>query len=272
MGEVATSSPTVTQMPTLQAGMQSPIINLSEMNKESIVKVMFGTDDRLVDWHLNDFYDSHLEKSDKGDPLIVPNANVYKCPKCGAIKRKDSSMLRAYTTCAGSKKRSHTSVYTQPIDWKNKLSRAGISFMLGQIGAAINANIGTANYGKSATDVKKNAEMEDRLMYGAYFVSCSILAILISEYKTYVADWVIKEKQLANIFSEPFCANFIVQMSYNILGNLSKGKGMEAIAKVLESRIRTETEAHTYFDYPPGRGPTNTATKSRLLDFFNFNK
>lgn len=260
----------------------NPIINFTEGNKESIIKVMFNLDPNVVDWLAGDWYDGHMEQSNDGVPIIVPNAMLYECQwigrdndgketRCSVVKRKDPGAPMAHTSCAGTQAKPHERFYTQPKDWRPKLKSAGMSFLMGQCKAMINSNISTGNISKSQMDVKRKAELEDRLMGNSFFMAYTVPAIILNEWKEYIADWIIQEKKLHIVFSSAFIANFIVAMATNIQSNLTKGKGMEAARAVMENKVRTESETHASVDYQNPYGMMQKKESGNpLSSLFNF--
>lgn len=250
---------------------QSPSINIGDTNKESIIKVVFNLDPHVVDWILNTFYDSHLEAlEEKQMPVSVPNAEVYRCPKCNIDKKRELGPIKQYLFCSGTELSKHDKMYTVPVDWKPILSQAGLYYILGQVNASMNTNIATANFGKSENDVKNHASLEDRLKYNAFYLAFTMLSVIESGYKLYCSKWIDIEKKLHVVFSIGFDTNFLIHMTNNILSNFTKGKNMETLGKVLENKVSTETSATHHIDSPLGGQNKAKSTKEELAEMFHF--
>ncbi len=259
--------------------LQSPTLNITEASREGLINVIFRLDPKIVDWVFNTFYDSHIENRGTEDkPILdgVANSNFYKCPICEDLKNKDSSLLaQSYMICSGTLEKPHKSTYTQPVDWRPILKKAGLRYVLGQVNSALNTNIATGNFAGSDNDIKQKVSLEGRLRYLAWYQSYSMLAVVVGFPSLYVSDWVVDKRQLHSIFSMGFCTNFIIDMSNNILATMTKGKGMATVSKVLETKVSTEAQTHHEIDYQYPQGFAIAQKKSlsdRLGNIFNFNQ
>lgn len=238
--------------------LQSPTLNITEASRDGVINVLFRLDPKIVDWVFNTFYDSYIEnRGTEERPIInsVANSTYYECPICGQRKNKDASLLpQSFLSCSGTVKESHETAATIPLDWRPILKKAGLRYILGQVNSTLNTNIQTGNLSGSDQDAKKNMSLEGRLRYLAWYQSYSMVAVIVGYPSLYVADWVVKEKKLHQIFSMGFCTNFIIDMSNNILSAMTKGKNMATVSKVLETKVSTESNTHhnIEYDYPAG--------------------
>ena len=262
--------------PNLQ--LQSPTLNITEASREGLVNVIFRLDPKIVDYVFNTFYDSHIEnRGTSENPIIdgIANSTYYECPTCHDRKNRDTAIIaQSYQMCSGKMENPHTPISTYPIDWRPILKKAGLRFILGQVNIGLNTNVSTGNLSGADGDVKNKITLEERLRYLAWFQSYSMLAVIVGYPSLYVSDWVVEQKKLHNIFSMGFCTNFIVDMSYNILSNMTKGKNMATVSKVLETKVSTEANTHhdIAYDYPQGFAmQQKKSLGQRLGDIFNFN-
>lgn len=262
-----------------QIGLAGTSINISEGSREGVINVLFKRDPKIPDWLLNTFYDSHaIFSGSEENPRIdsVPNSTFYQCPTCKAKKSTETNLTKAgYLICNGTEKRPHKPSSTYPLEWKPILKKAGLYYLLGQVNSSLNTNIATANLSVSDLDLKRKLSLEDRMRYIAWFLSYSMIAVIAGQYPSYVADWVIKENQLHVVFSVGFTTNFIVNMANNILANSTKGKGMAAAGRAMDTHVSTEAQTHHEIDYQYPQGALNYQRKSvgdKLGDIFNFNK
>lgn len=255
--------------------MRSPSINITESSREGVINVMFHMDLKILDWLFNTFYDSHIETSGGSENQTidaVPNATYYLCPVCKAHKNKEASVVKSgYLLCSGTKVKPHQSAYTTPMDWKPILKKTGLYYLLGQANSSLNANIATANLSVGEADLARKYSLEDRLSYISWYLSYSMIAVVVGQYHNYVADWVINEKKLHSVFSVGFCTNFIISMSNNIKANSTKGKGMAAAGKVMDTHISSEARTHHEIDYQYPAGYAMQQKQSigdRMKDMF----
>lgn len=230
--------------------------------------MVFGLPDPVIDWVLNTMWDGHIAVDDDGTKYIDINSDSYKCPTCNTIKIKRGAHYNTYMKCSGSPAAPHETVSTTPIDWHNILTQKGIYFLIGQLKGAINSNIATGNFGRSEMDIKRNVQMQDSMLRSAFFVSFGSIASIISNYKHYVAKEIIDDHTMAVVFSESFNALFMVQMTYNIMGNYTKAKDMGTLNALVEHRIKTESESHTTLDYPMGTPRGDQKSRSVLSSLF----
>lgn len=224
----------------------SPTISLDDQARQSIVTVMFSLDINIINWIGSTYYDAHTMKQENGSILLVPNAEFYECPKCKQVKSSNTDIAKLYSECSGTKQKSHDTIPTKPLNWKPLFSKSGINYILGSIYAMINANIQTGNFGKNELDVKKKAELDERLMWTAFDSSVYSWASILDDRKTNVALWIVGEdgndKKVIEVFNVGFLARELVNMTINIYSSLTKGKGMEAVSKLMESRSHIEQE------------------------------
>lgn len=263
--------------PNQNLQLQSPTLNITEASREGLVNVIFKLDPKIIDYAFNTFYDSHIENRGTAEnPILdgVANSTYYECPICYQRKNRDTALVsQAYQVCNGTIDEPHQAVSTYPIDWRPILKKAGLRFILGQINIALNANIATGNQSGSTGDEKNKTTLEERLRYLAWFQAYSALAVIVGYPSLYVSDWVITEKKLHHIFSMGFCTNFIIDMSVNIVSNLTKGKGMATVSKVLETKVSTEANTHhdIAYDYPQGlQYKQQKSIGQRFSDMFSF--
>lgn len=255
---------------------RSPTITINEGSREGVVNIMFHLDTKLLDWIANQFYSSHVEQTISGEHSkleIIPNSTYYKCPKCGSIKSRDTSIGKAYLSCSGTSERKHRAVSTAPQDFHPILKKEGLYYLLGNINSALNANIATGNVSAGESDLKKNMSLEDRLRYKAWYLAYSTLAVLVGQYNIYVSEDIIKNKKLASVFNIGFCTNFIISMADNIIANSTKGKNMAAASKVMDTKISTENTSSTRLDYQypqSGFQQQKKGVGDRIADIFKF--
>ncbi len=230
----------------------APSINISEVNREGITRVLFSRDPLLLEYLANTFYDSHIETSEGGRVELVPNTSLYKCPvkTCGMEYNVNLSITTTYRYCSGTKKNPHETCTTTPMNWNPILTQTGIYTLLGETGGAMNTNIATANFGKLTSDIKANLTLDDRLMNSAFGLALGILATLIGNPKMYINPTLIKERTFDEVFNASFDMIFLINMTTNILSNSTKGKHMEAVKEAAENKIRTESEVQHRWDYP----------------------
>ena len=228
----------------------SPAINISEVNREGITRVLFSRDPLLLEYLANTFFDSHIETSEDGRVELVPNTSVYKCPVCKNEYYINLSVSTTYRYCSGTKKNPHETCNTNPLNWNPILTQTGIYTLLGKTGGAMNTNIATANFGKLTSDIKANLTLDDRLMNSAFGLALGILATLIGNPKMYINPKLIEERTFDDVFNASFDMIFLINMTTNILSNSTKGKHMEAVKEAAENKIRTESEVQHRWDYP----------------------
>jgi|SRR5271157_118097 len=261
--------PTNTDTPLKFVEPGVPIINIAEASREGITKVIFTLDPKIVDWIANSFYDSHLEMSGDKPLAIIPNVSAYQCPMCKQIIDRENAPGNTYLVCNGTKETPHTQAQTIPLNWHRILNQAGLYYLLGQVNAALNTNISTANFGTTTQDAKSNATLDDRLKDNAFGLSLSMLSTIIENAEMYITP--DARTKLNIIFSASFDLNFFLNMTNNILANFTKGKRMEMLNNVLENRIRTETEAHHYLDQSSQfQTQENKSLKNRLEEMISF--
>ena len=222
----------------------SPSISLDQLSRQSIVEVIFSLDVNVVNWIGSTFYDSHTSKLENGNTVLVPNSEFYKCPKCNAVKSANTDIVKLYAECNGDGKKPHERTPTEPLNWRPLLTKAGINYTLGEIYAFVNANIQTGNFGKSENDVKKKAQMEDRLLGTAFDKSLYVMASILDDKTRCIASWLLVDggKELPKVFNIGFLTATLINMTYNNLASLTKGRDMSAVSKILESRSHIEQE------------------------------
>ncbi len=226
-------------------------------NKQGIINVIFTLDPSELEWIANTWWDGKIETDAEGHSRMIPNVTYYRCPYiytkkatkgtktdtvCGNLKSMTDDPL--YTECRGKPHHPHESTQTDPYNWHPLCSEKGMLYLLGQLKANINPNIQTANFGKSSQDVKVKADLEDKLINTATDMGKSIVISLLADQRN-LAPWLLADPtygKLPEVFSISFLTNQMTETSMNILASYTKGKNMEAVAKVLENRIRTEQE------------------------------
>lgn len=246
--------------------MQEPHANTStsiaiDNNNESrlgIINVMFTLDKSILSWAAGTFYDGKIETVDDSDivsgnqKIILPNSDKYRCPfvyknpdgtteVCGETRTKEDW---DWAVCRGTKERPHKAEYRVPVDWYPLVSRTGISFLLSQLQMGINPNIQTANFGKNINDIKNKADLDSKLTNLAVQQAISIIGALLSNKNNY-APWLLKDPSydiLPQVFNVPFLTSTMTALATNLLASYTKGKNMEAVGKVLETRTRIEQE------------------------------
>ena len=231
----------------------SPTINISETNREGITRVLFSRDPLLLEYLANTFFDSHTEADESGNLSgMIPNTSIYKCNfhGCGLEFNRNMALRGTYKYCNGTQKRPHPITQTTPVNWNPILTSTGIYTLLGQTGAAMNTNIATANFGKISNDMKSNLTLDDRLMHSSYALALGMLATLIGNPNMYINPKLMKDKTIHQVFTASFDMSFLINMTYNIMSNFTKGKHMEAVKVGAENRIRTESEVQHKWDYP----------------------
>lgn len=234
----------------------TPSININQGSREGVISKMFELDPKILNWVYNTFGDSHMEVDARsGETVVVPNSTLFQCPTCKSIKNRQTSLTRSsYLMCYGSsdksKKERHEPTPTYPLNHRPILNDAGLNYLLGEIGATLNQNIGTANFSNTDTDTRNKISLEERLRYQAWYNSYTILSVIaISRHQEFVADWVLKARKLDKIFSVDFCTNCIINMTMNMAANSTKGKQMAAAGRVMDTRISTEAQTHASVDY-----------------------
>ena len=237
--------------------MQEPHANTStsiaiDSNNESrmgIINVMFTLDKSILSWAAGTFYDGKIETvEDPNSPsnqkiILVPNSDKYKCPieDCGETRTR---MDWDWTICKGKKEKPHKAEYREAVEWYPLVSRTGISFLLSQLQMGINPNIQTANFGKNINDIKNKADLDYKLTNLAVNQAISIVGALLSNKNNY-AGWLLKDRSyqtLPQVFNVPFLTSTMTALASNLLASYTKGKNMEAVGKVLETRTRIEQE------------------------------
>ena len=234
---------------------QEPRANTStsiaiDSNNESrlgIINVMFTLDKSILSWAAGTFYDGKIETiDDLNSPknqkiVLVPNSDKYQCRVCGETKTRTDW---DWAICRGNKENHHNAEYREAVEWYPLTSRTGISFLLSQLQMGINPNIQTANFGKNINDVKNKADLDSKLTNLSVSQAISIIGALLSNKNNY-AEWLLKDptyQLLPQVFNVPFLTSTMTALASNLLASYTKGKNMEAVGKVLETRTRIEQE------------------------------
>jgi hypothetical protein len=254
--------------PSQNIGVSSPSIMINQGSREGIIDVMFALDPKILDSAANTWYDSHMEDvGTVGNPKveIIPNARDYKCPTCGAIKTREGNIGKTYLTCSGTTIKGHKAIHTIPQGWRPILKNAGFYWILGQIKAALNTNISTGNISVGQVDIARKWGIQDRQNYLGWYLAYSTLAVLAGQYRTYVSDDIIKNKQLANVFNVGFCTNFIISFTNNIVANSSKGKNMASVGRALDTHVSTQSESSTRLVYDNPYGTTSRPQEKKSI-------
>lgn len=222
-------------------------IDTNHESRLGIINVMFTLDRSILSWAAGTFYDGKIEliedQSSPSEPktVLVPNSDKYKCPKCNETRtRADWD----WAICRGSKESPHKAEYREAVEWYPLTSRTGISFLLSQLQMGINPNIQTANFGKNINDIKNKADLDSKLTNLAVNQAISIIGALLSNKENY-AKWLLVDPSyvlLPQVFNVPFLASTMTALASNLLASYTKGKNMEAVGKVLETRTRIEQE------------------------------
>jgi hypothetical protein len=233
-------------------------IDSSNESRLGIIAVMFTLDKSILSWAAGTFYDGKLETIDdvnsQGNQkvVLVPNSDKYCCQYiyknedgttrvCGETRTKSDW---DWAVCKGTKEKPHKAEYREAVEWYPLVSRTGISFLLSQLQMGINPNIQTANFGKNINDVKNKADLDSKLTNLAVNQAISIVGALLSNRNNY-ADWLLKDPHyniLPQVFNVPFLTSTMTALASNLLASYTKGKNMEAVGKVLETRTRIEQE------------------------------
>ena len=222
-------------------------IDTNAESRLGIINVMFTLDKSILSWAAGTFYDGKIEAAEDSNSnqsskiILVPNSDKYKCPVCSETRtRADFD----WAICRGSKEKRHKPEYREAVDWYPLTSRTGISFLLSQLQMGINANIQTANFGKNISDVKNKADLDYKLTNLAVNQAISIIGALLSNKNNY-AEWLLEDstyQSLPQVFNVPFLTSTMTALAANLLASYTKGKNMEAVSKVLETRTRIEQE------------------------------
>lgn len=240
--------------------------------RQSIVNVIFGENAAdLMKWAANTFWDGQIIKDEKtGKTLMVPNSEYFKCAICKAMYPTSYSN---YYHCRGTTTAPHEKILTEPVDWHPLASRTGLSFINGQIIANINSNIQTANFGKTTNDVKQNTDMDMRLLRSAIKTATAIMGSFLSNKDNY-ASWLLEDKsysRLPEVFNIPFLTATMTNLALNLYASYSKGKGMAAVAKVLENRAHIEQEILNKSERSAQEMTTSQSNSGALGGLFNLN-
>lgn len=211
-------------------------------SRQGIITVMFGLPDELAAWVANTWWDGKIEMNEDKKRVMIPNAEYYKCPVCKETYSASSSPL--YSECRGTKDKPHKKRITIPVDWHPLCSRTGISFLLGQLQANINPNIQTGNFGKNMLDVENKVDQDSRFLRMSVKTGIAIIGSLLSNKDNY-APWLLDDKtyqRLPQVFSIPFLTSVMTETGMNIYSSYTKGKGLAAVGKVLDTRAHIEQE------------------------------
>ena len=213
-----------------------------------IINVMFTMPKEILSWAAGTFYDGKIEVITDSSSMnaaqraiLMPNSERYRCIVCGATR---STADWDYTTCKGTKDVPHSPEYRIPVGWFPLCSRTGISYLIAQLQMGINPNIQTANFGKNINDIKNKADLDSKLTNLAVNMAISIMGSLLSNKNNY-ADWLMASPNyelLPQVFNVPFLESTMTSLAANLLASYTKGKNMEAVGKVLETRARIEQE------------------------------
>jgi hypothetical protein len=212
-----------------------------------IINVMFTLDKSILSWAAGTFYDGKIETTDDPNSVgnqktaLVPNSDKYCCAICGETRTRTDW---DWAICKGTKEIPHKPEYREAVDWYPLVSRTGLSYLLSQLQMGINPNIQTANFGKNINDVKNKADLDFKLTMLAVNQAISILGALLSNKNNYAA-WLLKNPSydiLPQVFNVPFLSSTMTALASNLLASYTKGKNMEAVGKVLETRTRIEQE------------------------------
>ncbi len=251
-----------------------PNVQVSNQDKDSIVKIVFRVDPEILEWAVKTMGDSHIEiDKNSGAPQIVPNTNSFRCPKCDKVKMK-SAMLppQAYMLCSGVEGNRHEATATEPEHFDPICTAAGIDYLLGSIAGSMNTNFSSANFASSDADTKNGMSLDMRLRLMGWADGVETLATLIgnSNYLTQRAM-----DNLEQVFTIPFMTKIITTLGWNIYANAAKGKGVGAVNTVATNRIAVEATANTAmrYDYPDSVGAAQKkGLMSQLLSSLGFNK
>ncbi|MGC9132351.1 MAG: hypothetical protein ACP5HJ_01740 [Candidatus Micrarchaeia archaeon] len=215
-------------------------IGESIKEKQGIIEIMFKLDDNLLASIANVWWDGKLiTDPETGEKIIVPNSEYYRCPIC---KRRISVDTYGYRVCSGTKENPHEPTFTEPENWHPLLSRTGMAFLIGQLQANISTNIQTANFGKSSSDAESRAELDEKLLNIAYNNQMSIIGALLSNPDN-IADWIKEDKtykKMVEVFNLSFIRSVGISLTLNLYASYSKGKGMAAVGRVLDTRTHIE--------------------------------
>lgn len=223
-------------------------LNSNDESRLGIINVMFTLDLSILNWAAGTFYDGKIDTIEDTNTLngskktvLVPNSDKYICKTCGQVRTKEDW---DWMICKGTKENPHPPEYREPMEWFPLCSRTGISFLLAQLQMGINPNIQTANFAKNSNDVQNKADLDSKLTLLATNQAISIIGSLLSNKNNY-ADWLIRSpayELLPQVFNVPFLTSTMTALAINLLASYSKGKNMEAVGKVLETRTRIEQE------------------------------
>jgi hypothetical protein len=223
-------------------------VNSNGETKLGIINVMFTLDPSILSWAAGTFYDGKIEVVDdvssmngNQKTILMPNSDKYRCKICGETRTRSDW---DYTLCKGTKDNPHDLEYREPLDWHPLSSKTGISFMLAQLQIGINPNIQTANFGRNINDVKNNSDLDYKLTKMATNQAISIMGAFLSNKDNY-APWLLEKpnyESLPQAFNIPFLTSTMTALAQNLLASYTKGKNMEAVGKVLETRTRIEQE------------------------------
>ena len=221
-------------------------VDTNAETKLGIINVMFTLDKNILSWAAGTFYDGKIEQvdnpfSDLQKTIIVANSDQYTCVICGETRTKSDW---DWAVCKGTKEKPHKQEYRKPLDWYPLVSKTGLSFLLSQLQMGINPNIQTANFGKNINDIKNKADLDSKLTNLAVNQAIAIIGALLSNKNNY-AEWLLTDPSynvLPQVFNIPFLTSTMTALAANLLASYTKGKNMEAVGKVLETRTRIEQE------------------------------
>ena len=217
-------------------------LSFNEEGRSGIIEIMFNLDQDLVEWIASTFWDGKVKYDENGKPYIMPNVDYYLCPTCNTKKSTSLGITNLYASCRGTPEKPHELIGTVPLEWRPKVSKTGLGYLVGKLHAKINPNIKTGNFSKTATDAKNHAEQEDIFKWISFKSAVADIDSLLANAQ-YIAPWIMEDiNNLPVVFNIGFLSSVKTEYTLNIWASMSKGKNLEAVGKVLENRAHIEQE------------------------------
>ncbi len=243
----------------------------NDVGHQGIITVMFDMNKSIYDWVANTWWDGKIIIDDDGKIEMIPNSDYYKCPICEILK---SIKIYNYKECSGTHIKPHELIATIPQNWYPLLSRTGISAVIGDLEMSINSNIQTANLTKNSNDIMAKSDLDSRLVNLATHMAIASVGALLCDTSNY-APWLLEDpelKQLPIKFSLPFLEKAMTTLAHNYLASYTKGKGMEAIDKILTNKSVIEQQITNKSERALTEQTTSSSTNGLWSGLFGLNK